>query len=188
MRKLRWILGSLIALSAAPAPANAQQTGSIQGTVVDATSQRPLASVQVFIPDTQVGTLTNQAGRFILLNVPIGTHTLRTSLIGYGQSDRTVSVAAGESLELSLRLESATVALEGIVVTALGLERQARSLGVAAQQVDDDALSRVAPNIVSSLSGAVSGVNITSATRRVGRRASSSAARTRCWATTSRSS
>lgn len=168
MRKLRWILGSLIALTAAPAPADAQQTGTIQGTVVDATSLRPLASVQVFIPNTQIGTLTNQSGRFILLNVPAGTHTLRTSLIGYGQSDRTVSIASGEALELSLRLESTAVALEGVVVTALGLERQARSLGVAAQQIDDDELSRVAPNIVTSLSGQVSGVNITSATTQGG--------------------
>lgn len=168
MRKLRWILASLVALAAAPSLLAAQQTGSIQGTVLDATSLRPLVGAQVFVPNTSIGTLTNQSGRFLLLNVPAGQHQLRTALIGYGQQDVTVSVAAGEATELSIELESTAVSLDGVVVTALGLDRQARTLGVAAQQVDDDQLSRVAPNIVTSLSGAVSGVNITSATTQGG--------------------
>ena len=168
MRKLPWTLASLFMLALAPTMLDAQQTGTIVGTVIDATSQRPLQSAQVFIPGTSVGSLTTQAGRFILLNVPSGAQTVRVVLIGYAQQDQTVTVTAGGTTQVNVLLEPTAVALEGLVITALGIERQARTLGVAAQQIDDDVLSRVSPSIMSSLSGQVAGVNITSATTQGG--------------------
>ena len=168
MRSTPWITASVLALILGPVPLSAQQTGTIVGSVLDATSQRPLQSAQLFIPGTSVGAVTSEAGRFILLNVPAGTHTLRTILIGYGEGNQTVTVTAGGTAEIAIQLEPTAVALEGLVVTALGLERQARTLGVAAQQIDDDVLSPVAPSVVSSLSGQVAGVNITTATTQGG--------------------
>ena len=168
MRSTPWITASVLALILGPVPLSAQQTGTIVGSVLDATSQRPLQSAQLFIPGTSVGAVTSEAGRFILLNVPAGTHTLRTILIGYGEGNQTVTVTAGGTAEIAIQLEPTAVALEGLVVTALCLERQARTLGVAAQQIDDDVLSPVAPSVVSSLSGQVAGVNITTATTQGG--------------------
>jgi TonB-linked SusC/RagA family outer membrane protein len=167
MHRVPWIAASLVALALGPANL-AAQTGTLVGTVIDATSQRPLQNAQVFIPGTQVGALTSAAGRFILLNVPSGPQTLRTVLIGYEENSQTVTVGAGATVTLNVTLRPTAVALEGLVVTALGMERQARTLGVAAAQVDDDALSRIAPSVVSSLSGQVAGVNITSATTQGG--------------------
>jgi TonB-linked SusC/RagA family outer membrane protein len=168
MHRVPWIAASLVALALGPATLAAQQTGTIVGTVIDAGSQRPLQSAQVFIPGTAVGALTNQSGRFLLLNVPAGPQTIRTVLIGYNQNDQTVTVGAGATVQLSIVLDPTAVALEGLVVTALGLERQARTLGVAAAQIDDNQLNRVASNLVTSLSGQVAGVNITSATTQGG--------------------
>ena len=83
MRKIVWTLASLFVLALAPGLLDAQQTGTIVGTVIDAASQRPLQSAQVFIPGTNLGALSTQAGRFILLNVPSGAQTVRVVLIGY---------------------------------------------------------------------------------------------------------
>ncbi|HEV2132477.1 MAG TPA: carboxypeptidase-like regulatory domain-containing protein, partial [Longimicrobiaceae bacterium] len=68
----------------APAPLAAQERGTITGEVVHATTARPLAGVQVSIPGSGIGTLTNSSGRFLLVNVPAGSVDVRAQLIGYG--------------------------------------------------------------------------------------------------------
>ena len=76
----RLTFGLALALAAlvgwTPAPAAAQATGTLVGTIRDAASQRPLEAVQVYIGGTGIGALTNQAGRFLLLNEAAGEHTL----------------------------------------------------------------------------------------------------------------
>ena len=162
MSKAR-VLWALLLLAVAPATVAAQQQGTIQGTVVDATSLAPLSGAQIQIPGLNVGTLTNQQGRYQLVGIPAGPRVVRVSVIGYAATERTVDVPTSGAVSLDFSLEPSALALEGVVVTALGLERPARTLGVAAQSLNDEDLSRVAPNIVSSLSGQVSGVNITTA-------------------------
>ena len=46
----------------------------VTGTVRDERSGQPMAAVQVFIPGTGVGALTQNNGRYLLLNVPVGPH------------------------------------------------------------------------------------------------------------------
>src|SRR5688572_24389082 len=127
----------LIALMVAAWPLAADAQGTIQGSVTSARTMQPLAGVQVFVPGLNVGTLTNAQGNFQLLNVPAGTRVVRASLIGFGSEEETVQVPASGAVTVTLELTESALALEGVVVTALGMERQARALGVAAQQVDD---------------------------------------------------
>ena len=63
------VLAAAAAL-AAPAPALAQQTGSVVGTVVAAHDQRPVATVQVSIAGTSLGTLTGADGRYLIVGCP----------------------------------------------------------------------------------------------------------------------
>ena len=76
---------------------SAQQTGTITGTVTDASGQ-VLQGAQVHIPARQLGTLTNEQGRFILLNVPAGEHTVRSQMLGYASQEQTVTVGAGATV------------------------------------------------------------------------------------------
>ncbi|MDR0787780.1 MAG: SusC/RagA family TonB-linked outer membrane protein [Gemmatimonadota bacterium] len=168
LRRLMVLLGILIMPSGVAA-----QQGTIRGIVVDATSMRPLAgarvtAVQGSLVPGNLGAITDAVGRFTLANVPAGTYTLRASVIGYNEGTLSVPLAAGTTEEVSLRLVSSVITIEGVVVTALGMERSARTLGVAAQQLNGDQLSVIAPNIVTSLSGQVSGINVTSATTQGG--------------------
>lgn len=144
-------------------PATAVAQGTIQGSVVNATTMQPLSGAQVSVPGLNVGTLTNAQGRFQLVNVPAGARAVRVNLIGYTQVERTVTVPSTGIVTLDVILEPTALALEGVVVTALGVERQARALGVAAQQVTEDQITRLEPNIVNTLSGKVSGVQIRNA-------------------------
>src|SRR5690606_22472692 len=54
--------------------AAAQAGGQITGSVVDAETLQPLATVQVFIQGTSIGALTGAGGQFTLVEVPAGTH------------------------------------------------------------------------------------------------------------------
>jgi len=52
---------------ALPSLAGAQQTGSVTGTVVDATNRAPLSGAQVSVEGTQRGALSDARGRFLIL-------------------------------------------------------------------------------------------------------------------------
>ena len=71
---------SLIAATAALAMAAsslAAQVGTVTGTVTDANTGEPIATVQVHIPDLQLGMLTNADGAYALPNVPVGQYEIR---------------------------------------------------------------------------------------------------------------
>jgi len=63
-------------------PARAQQTATLTGTVTD-DAGAPLPGVNVFLAQTQRGTITNAEGRYRLGSVPLGAHRLVASIIGY---------------------------------------------------------------------------------------------------------
>ncbi len=79
-----------------PAPV---QTGKITGQVIDEPTGLPVAAVQVFISSLRVGGLTQQNGRYLLQNVPAGTHTLTVARIGYGTTEVQIAVAGDRTLE-----------------------------------------------------------------------------------------
>src|SRR6056297_341842 len=92
------LFGSLALLAFLIAPSlAAAQTGTVQGQVVDASTGQPLPSAQVTVEGTGLGGLTNQQGRFLVLNVPAGQQTVRALLIGYSPEQATVNVTAGET-------------------------------------------------------------------------------------------
>src|SRR5688500_6797801 len=89
-----------------------QERGTITGAVLEAATQRPLQGAQVAVAGTQIGTFTNQQGRFVLSNVPAGTHEIRSSLIGYGQATRAVNVVAGQTVNVDISLNETVVAID----------------------------------------------------------------------------
>ena len=91
----------LVAAAMFIAPAlSAQQ---ITGRVVDQSSGQPMAAVQVSITGTGVGALSQATGRYLLLNVPVGTHTVTAQRIGYKTATASVTVTAGASRACSPR-------------------------------------------------------------------------------------
>ena len=120
---------ALFAMLLTVVPVAAQATGSITGRVVDATSQRPLANAQVSIPGTGIGALANANGQYLLLNVPVGEHTVEVQLIGYGVETQSVTVAAGQSAALNFQLARSAIELGEIVITGAGQATERRRLG-----------------------------------------------------------
>jgi len=133
------------------APASAQATGRIVGVVTDASNMAPLGGVQVFIPGTSHGTLSNPEGRFLLLNVPAGEHTIRALVIGYAAQETSVTVPAGETVTLNLSLQVSAVALDEMVVTGQGRQTSRREIGNTIATVNTEALSTAPVTSMSEL-------------------------------------
>src|SRR5690606_1483860 len=83
----RSLLGLVIAtalLFAGHSPGAAQNTGAVQGRVVEAGTQQPIAGAEITLVGTTRGLLTNAEGEFLLPGVPAGARQLRVDYIGYG--------------------------------------------------------------------------------------------------------
>ena len=124
VRQLVLALGLVGTLCLSGAPASAQQ-GTITGRVVDSQTMQPLASAQVYVRGG-AGTLSNTQGTF-RLDVPAGRHSLVAELIGHQASAVTVSVEAGETVNVELALVETALLLDPVSVTA-SRQQTARSL------------------------------------------------------------
>ncbi len=123
------ILAVVALVAALSTPAWAQATGSITGTVVEASSLRPLDNAQISIPGTGIGGLSTVAGRFLLVNVPAGEYTLQAQLIGYASTEQTVTVTGGGTATVSFQLARSAIELGEIVITGAGQATERRRLG-----------------------------------------------------------
>lgn len=156
--------GGLLALALVLAPLAAQE--GITGTVVEATTQRPLAGAQVLIEGTELGGLTDNRGRFLILNAPSGTVTLRVLMIGYRETTAEASAAQPVTIEL----QETAISLDEIIVTGTVGEQQARSVGNAIGNVDASVLQERAPvaDVQQMLSATVPGVRIMNTSGSIG--------------------
>lgn len=147
--KLLLSFSLLFCLSAA----NAQ---TVSGTVSDESGKK-LSSISVTVKGTTTGTTTDANGQYSV-NAPSNA-TLTISSVGYAAMDVPVS---GRSV-VNVTLLTSAQSLDAVVITALGISKQARSLGYSASNVKPEELTvnRTA-NPLNALQGKVAGVNISS--------------------------
>ena len=116
------LLLSLFLLSLSLVGQSAADTGTVSGKVVEAASQQAVAYVTVALKDSSgqlfAGTITDEAGTFLLEKVPAGTYRLQLQLIGYQSLEQEVQLSQGfSSLRLgTLFLQEDVKQLEEVVV------------------------------------------------------------------------
>jgi len=150
--------------------ARAQQAGTITGSVTDSLSGQSVPGVNVVVQGTQQGASTGPNGQYTITGVEPGTYTLRASFVGYAPKVRqNVQITAGQTTEVNFALVESEIALEAVTVTALGVERQERSLTYNQQNVGGAEVAEARElNIANSLSGAVSGISVNQAATGLG--------------------
>jgi len=124
---------------------DAQQGGSISGQTRSAETGRPLAAVQVALPDLNLGSLSQGNGRYLIQNVPAGTHSVTVTRIGSRSVTVQVVVGAGQVVALNFDLETEALALDEIIVTGTAGGTQRRAIGNVVGQVDAASLAEIAP-------------------------------------------
>jgi TonB-linked SusC/RagA family outer membrane protein len=144
------LLGSLISYS----PAFAQAT--VSGQVTDAETGEGLVGVSVVIQGTSQGTVTDVSGNY-RLEAPGEDATLVFSYIGY----LTVQEKVGNRSTINVSMREDAKQLSEVVVTALGVKRESKSLGYTVQKVSGEDITQAREtNVINSLAGKVAGVNI----------------------------
>lgn len=151
--------GSLHAelVPAKPGTQIAQQNGKISGTIVD--NMGPVTGASVVIKGTTNGTITDIDGKFSLEGIPNGA-IIQISFIGY----ITQEVAYTGQSTLNITLEEDTQKLDEVVVTALGIRKDAKKLGYSVSTLAaGDLVKTASPNLGSALYGKAAGVRIQTA-------------------------
>ncbi len=149
---LALMLSIPLAMQAADLPVD-----RVTGQITDENNE-PLIGVNVLVKGTSKGTSTDFDGKFTLQDVADDA-VLVVTYIGYTTQE--VSVNGRANVDIVLISSSQT--LDQVVVTALGVSRDKKSLGYAVEEIDGAALNEVVQeNVLNGLSGRVSGVTINS--------------------------
>lgn len=147
--KKNLLLCALVSLTFSLTATAQQITGSVSDD-----NGIPLPGASIVIEGTSDGTTTNFDGNFTI-DASQGS-TLVISYVGYESKE----IVVGSS-PINVQLISDN-ALDEVVVTALGLTREKKSLGYSVTEVDGDEINSIKDNnIASSLMGKVAGLNIT---------------------------
>ena len=151
MRSIRLLIALLLLHSAVFA-----QTRQITGSLKDSKSGDAIPSATIIVKGKNMQTVTDANGSFSL-NVPTGKIELEISSVGYAL--KTITVQENES-NLQFTLDKGEQQLSEVVVTALGIQRKAKSLTYSQEEVKGAALTAVPEtNIMNSLQGKVAGLN-----------------------------
>lgn len=138
------------------------QDKAVTGVVTDQDGL-PLPGANVVVKGTSNGTQTDFDGNYTI-QASTGD-VLVYSFVGQTTEERTVGAAS--SIDVTLGLDSQ--ALDEVVVTALGISREEKSLGYSSQQLESESIANVpTTNVVNSLSGKIAGVNITQSSGDIG--------------------
>ncbi|NPA36783.1 MAG: SusC/RagA family TonB-linked outer membrane protein [Chlorobi bacterium] len=137
----------------------AQQQRTIKGLVTDKFGE-PLPGVSVYIKGTTNGTITGVDGHYSI-QVGSSDDVLVFSFIGF----ETQEIVVGNRTEINVTLIDEAEKLDEVVVTALGISREKKSLGYALTDISGDEVNTVKDqNVMNSLSGKVAGVVLTKST------------------------
>jgi TonB-linked SusC/RagA family outer membrane protein len=133
----------------------------VSGRVLDENGD-PVIGATVTVKGTQTATVTDVDGNFSF-KVPSGS-TLVISYLGYSPKE-----VAANGTNLTIKMSQDSQTLNEVVVTALGIKKEAKSLSYNVQQLNNDAVTTVKDaNFVNSLNGKVAGVQINSSSSGIG--------------------
>ncbi|MCD8185858.1 MAG: TonB-dependent receptor plug domain-containing protein [Rikenellaceae bacterium] len=142
---------TLMAFSAA----RVQAQDRINGTVFDSDGKTPLSGASVVVKNRGIGAITDAHGNYTIAVFP--EDVLVIGYLGYDEQETEVR----ERKKVDVTLVSSNFEMEELVVTALGLTRQQRSLGYATTTVSGDDLTQTGSgNWVDALSGRVAGLKL----------------------------
>ena len=126
----------------------------VTGKVISAEDEQPVIGASVMVKGTTTGTITGVDGDFSI-TLPGNVKTLIISYVGM----KTVEVEG--KAYIVVRMEPDAQLIDEVVVTALGISREKKSLGYAIQEVSGDDVNKVkSDNFITSMSGKVAGIQI----------------------------
>ena len=151
-KSLIWLVFALIQTVSL---ASYGQSRNVKGTVTSLEEKNGIPGVTIRIKGSTKGSMTDAKGQYSI--AVSGNEVLQFSMIGYVAKE----VAVGNVSELNIVLAQDQKQLQEVVVTALGIKKDVRKIGVAIQSVDGSSTIKARePNAINALSGRVAGLTI----------------------------
>ncbi len=141
------------------------QNQKVTGVIIWEDDGQPVVGASILVKGTSVGTISDIDGNFTLFNVPGPAKSLVVSFIGM----KSVEVAVKPTVKVILASDAQVV--DKVVVTALGISRQKRTLGYAVSEISGDEMLKArggVSNPVNSLQGKIAGLQIQSGSGSMG--------------------
>lgn len=99
--------------------------------------------VNVFLEGTSLGTSTDVTGHYMMIDLPVGTHTLVAKALGYKSQKQQVKVESGKTLEVNFTLEEEVMSLNDVVVTGTKTFKRSTESAVIVGVLDNKILNLV---------------------------------------------
>ncbi len=136
------------------------QTATVKGIVRDKTNGETLPGANVLVKGTLIGTSTDFDGKYSLQNIPAGNAEIEVSFVGYLPSTKTVTLSAGQTLELNFDLAADAVALEEYIVIGYGVQKKSDKTGAVSHLVADELNQGSLTDPIQGIQGKAAGVLI----------------------------
>jgi outer membrane receptor protein involved in Fe transport len=95
------------------------QSGKIRGTVVDQKTKEPLVGANIVVEGTNMGAATDVDGLYMIINVPVGTYTIKASYVGYRTfTISNIRISGQLTTEVNLDLSSEDVQVQTVEIVA----------------------------------------------------------------------
>jgi len=137
------------------------QTGTITGTVTDASSGETLPGANIVIVGADKGASTNVDGEFTVTGITPGTYQVRASFVGYRPATMSdVTVTDGETTEVSFSLKPG-VQMDEMVVVGYGTQEKNDVTGSISSVPTQDLEESAIESAQEAIQGKVAGVTVT---------------------------
>jgi TonB-linked SusC/RagA family outer membrane protein len=145
----------------------AQTTGTVTGQVTDPT-QRPVEGAQVFVAGLNQGGLTRANGRYIILNLPAGTHELTVQRLGFSTVTEQLTITVDGTTTVDFQLATEALGLDEIVVTGTAGQARRREVGNSIVQLNIADIQEPVVSTYALLQGRAAGVMVHSSSGVIG--------------------
>lgn len=96
----------------------AQYDAHLTDHVLDERTGEHLSYVNVQLKGTNIGTVTDESGHYLLKDLPLGKQTIVFSFVGYETEELPVTIVADKTVELKIALREVSIMMDNVVVTA----------------------------------------------------------------------
>ena len=96
----------------------AQYDAHLTGHVLDETTGEHLPYVNVQLKGTNIGTVTDETGHYLLKDLPVGRQIIVFSYVGYETLELPINIVEDKTVELKATLREVSQQLNSVVVTA----------------------------------------------------------------------
>lgn len=133
--------------------------GTITGKVTDAKTGDALPGANVIVVGTTIGAATDPNGFFSILNVPVGTYSVRVDFMGYkSRTIDNVRVIIDKTTEIDFKLVEAVIVGEEVVVVGYGEQLKINLTGAVSTVSSKEMEAKPITNASQALQGQASGV------------------------------